>query len=150
VIFAACYARIYGQTGLQVGNLLSVVIVLALDTPAFTITQAAERGLIFFTGALWAAVLTLVIWQLHPYAPARRAVADVSARLARQVRDLNRLANADESFAAFAAHAAEHRRGVRESIETARYRRLSAAAWSAAGPPSPPSACNRWSRFFPA
>jgi uncharacterized membrane protein YccC len=120
VIFAACYARIYGQTGLQVGNLLSVVIVLALDTPAFTITQAAERGLIFFTGALWAAVLTLVIWQLHPYAPARRAVADVSGKLARLVRDLSRLANEDESFAAFAAHAAEHRHGVRESIEAAR------------------------------
>jgi uncharacterized membrane protein YccC len=120
VIFAACYARIYGQAGMQVGNLLSVVIVLALDTPAYTIAQAAERALNFFGGALWAALLTLVIWQVHPYAPARRAVAEVSVKLARLVRDLSRLANADESFAAFAAHAAEHRRGVRDSIEAAR------------------------------
>ncbi len=119
-IFCACYARIYGQGGMQVGNLLSVVIVLALDYPAGSLAQAAGQGLNIAAGAFWAALLTLVIWQIHPYQPARRALADVTKKLSLLAKDLTRLANAEESPAAFAAHAAAHRRNVREAIETAR------------------------------
>jgi uncharacterized membrane protein YccC len=119
-IFCACYARIYGQGGLQVGNLLSVVIVLALDYPAHSIAQAAAQGLNIAAGAGWAALLTLVIWQIHPYGPARRALAEVAQKLSLLAKDLARLANAEESPAAFEAHAARHRRSVREAIETAR------------------------------
>jgi uncharacterized membrane protein YccC len=119
MIFCTSYARIYGQAGLQVGNLLSVVTVLALDRPAPGIAAVAQ-GLNLSAGAGWAAVLTLVIWQIHPYAPARRALAAVADRLGRLAKDLARLANAEESAAAFAAHAALHRRGVREAIEAAR------------------------------
>ncbi len=119
-IFAACYARIYGQSGLQVGNLLSVVIILALDYPAATISQAAAQGFNLFAGALWAAILTLAIWRLHPYRPSRIALADVARKLSMLAKELAILANAAESTAAFEAHAAKHRRGVREAIETAR------------------------------
>jgi uncharacterized membrane protein YccC len=119
-IFCACYARIYGQGGLQVGNLLSVVIVLALDYPAHSIAQAAGQGLNIAAGAFWAALLTLVIWQIHPYQPARRALADVARKLSLLAKDLARLTNSEESPAAFEAHAARHRRAVRDAIETAR------------------------------
>jgi uncharacterized membrane protein YccC len=119
-IFAACFARVYGQSGLQVGNLLCVVIILALDTPASGIGQAAAQGLNFFVGAIWAAILTLAIWRLHPYRPSRIALADVSRKLGALAKDLAALAKADEPAAAFAAHAAQHRRLVRETIETAR------------------------------
>jgi len=119
-IFAASFARIYGQGGLQVGNLLSVVIVLALDIPATSFDQAAGRGLNFCAGAAWAAILTLVIWQIHPYAPARRALADVARKLARLAKDLAALADEEVTESAFATHAAAHRRAVREAIETAR------------------------------
>lgn len=119
-IFAACYARIYGQSGLQVGNLVSVVIVLALDYPAPSVLQAAENGANLSAGALWAALLTLAIWRLHPYRPSRIALADVSKKLSLLAKDLAALANEQESAAAFAAHAATHRRGVREAIEIAR------------------------------
>jgi uncharacterized membrane protein YccC len=119
-IFAACYARIYGQSGLQVGNLLSVVIVLALDYPAHSVLQAAENGANLSAGALWAALLTLAIWRLHPYRPSRIALAEVSKKLSLLAKDLAALANEQESVAAFEAHAATHRRGVREAIETAR------------------------------
>jgi uncharacterized membrane protein YccC len=118
-IFCACYARIYGQGGLQVGNLLSVVIVLALDYPAQSFAQAIGQGLNIAAGAFWAALLTLVIWQIHPYQPARRALAEVSNALSQMAKDLGRLTRAGDS-AAYAAHAALHRRRVREAIETAR------------------------------
>ncbi len=119
-IFAACYARIYGQSGLQVGNLLSVVIVLALDYPAGSVLRAAENGANLSVGALWAALLTLAIWRLHPYRPSRIALAEVSKKLSLLAKDLAALAHEDESVAAFEAHAATHRRGVREAIEMAR------------------------------
>ena len=120
MIFCTSYARIYGQSGLQVGNLLSVVIVLALGTPAFTITHAAAQGLNFCAGAAWAVLLTLAIWQVHPYAPARRALADAAQKLSLLARNLASLANAEETVAAFETHAALHRRDVRDAIETAR------------------------------
>ena len=119
MIFGTSFARIYGQSGLQVGNLLTVVTVLALDRPAGW-EQATAQGLNLAAGAGWAALLTLVIWQTHPYAPARRALADVAARLAELARELAVLARADESVAAFEAHAARHRNGVRTAIEAAR------------------------------
>jgi uncharacterized membrane protein YccC len=119
-IFAASYMRVYGQVGQQVGSLLSVVIVLALGTPFTSLLQAVMAGLNFVAGAAWAVLLTLVIWRLHPYAPSRRAVADVCRQLAELTKELTALTNEEESAEAFEAHAARHRRGVREAIETAR------------------------------
>ncbi len=119
-IFAACFARVYGQSGLQVGNLLCVVIILALDTPAPGVAAAAVQGLNFFAGAIWAAFLTLAIWRLHPYRPSRVALADASRKLGGLAKDLVALAKAEATVASFEEHAAKHRRGVREAIETAR------------------------------
>ncbi|MDE8346086.1 MAG: FUSC family protein [Acidocella sp.] len=120
MIFAASYARVYGQGGLQVGNLLSVVTVLALDVPVHGVAQAAAQGLNFCAGAAWAALLTLVIWRVHPFAPSRLALAAIAARLAALTGDLAALATEAEDVAAFEAHAALHRRQVRETIEAAR------------------------------
>ncbi len=131
MIFCASYARVYGQGGLQVGNLLSVVTVLALDYPAASPGVAAGQGLNLSAGAAWAAFLTLVIWQIHPYAPGRRAVADVAVKLGRLAKDLAALANAEEGIGAFEAHAATHRRGVREAIEAARV--IALATWRRRG-----------------
>ncbi|HQT64993.1 MAG: hypothetical protein B7Z75_09715 [Acidocella sp. 20-57-95] len=119
-IFAASYARIYGQGGLQVGNLLSVVIVLALDYPAGSLLGAAEQGANIFAGALWAAGLTLLIWRIHPFKPTRLALAEVAGKLSVLAKELAALAQSAPDMAAFEAHAARHRRGVREAIETAR------------------------------
>ena len=119
MIFCTSFARIYGQGGLQVGNLLTVVTVLALDRP-LPPGQAAAHGLNLAAGAAWAVLLTLLIWRIHPYAPARRALATVSRRLSRLARELAALADAEESVAAFAAHAARHRGGVRMAIEASR------------------------------
>ncbi len=119
-IFIVCFARIFGQSGLQVGNLLSVAIVLALDAPASSLGQALAQGANLSAGALWAAFLTLAIWRLHPYKPSRNALADVSRRLAALTKDLVILAGAKTSVRAFESHAATHRRQVREAIETAR------------------------------
>ncbi|MDE2319958.1 MAG: FUSC family protein [Rhodospirillales bacterium] len=119
VIFGTSFARIFGQSAMQVGNLVSVATVLALGTPEHSVLQAALHGINFWAGAAWAAFLTLVIWQTHPYAASRRALAEVTRRLTRLSQELLSFA-ANTEAAEFSAHVLEFRGQVREAIETAR------------------------------
>ncbi len=120
-IFCSAFARIFGQAGQQVGNLLTVVQVLALTRTIADWRTGAELGGTFLGGGLWAALLTLVIWRVYPYLPARRAVADVYRELARLVADI-RLVLAHEAphETIWDQHARAHRRMVRDAIERAR------------------------------
>ena len=118
-IFACSFARVWGQAPLQVGNLLTVVLVLAMDEPR----APHEAGLLaasFAAGSLWAVLLTMVIWRIYPFRPARRAVSDAYRSVARLVADLRALVVADASPAEWEAHARGHRRAVRDTIERAR------------------------------
>ncbi len=124
-IFAAGFARAFGQSAMQVGNLLTVVLVLAVRAPVPYPADAATLGGMFLAGSLWALLLTMVIWRLHPYRPARRAVAEVYRALAALAADLRRAletgqleGHADE--ARWDRHARLHRRQVRTAIEQAR------------------------------
>ena len=120
-LFCASFARIYGQAPQQLGGLLSVVMVLSLDSALPDLTTAGIIAAAFVGGGLWATLLTLVIWRLHPYLPARRAVAEVYGALALLVADLLALLRAaTRDDAAWEAHARLQRRSVREAIESAR------------------------------
>ncbi|HME21225.1 MAG TPA: FUSC family protein [Acetobacteraceae bacterium] len=119
-LFALSFARVYGQTGQQFGNLLCFALIFALDRPLPDLGAAATLAAGFLGGGLWATVLTLVIWQVHPYLPARTAVAEVYRRLAELVADLYAMLSAGTDTARWDAHAREHRRAVREAIEAAR------------------------------
>ena len=118
-IFAFSLARIYGQAAQQVGALATVVLVLALDRPWPDAATAFWSSALFIAGGLWAVLLTLVIWRLHPYRPTRRAVAEIYRALALLAADLRRLL-AEGDAAAWEVHARSHRRAVREVIEQAR------------------------------
>ena len=118
-IFACSLARIWGQSPLQVGNLLVVVLVLALDEPREW-HDALLVASIFAAGCLWALLLTMVIWRIHPFRPARRAVSDAYRSVARLVADLRELVEAAAPAEAWEAHARSHRRAVRDTIELAR------------------------------
>jgi len=120
-LFCTSFARIYGPAPQQVGTLLSIVIVLSLDTALPDLATAGTLAAAFLGGGLWATLLTLVIWRLHPYLPARRAVAETYDALALLVADLIALLRANTTDeAAWEAHARQRRRAVREAIETAR------------------------------
>ncbi|MDE2238767.1 MAG: FUSC family protein [Rhodospirillales bacterium] len=120
VIFSTSFARIFGQSAMQVGNLVSVTTVLALGSPDPHMLQAALRGANFWAGAAWAAFLTLIIWQTHPYAASRRALAEAARRLSQFSQDLAVFAAKAGAEATFSDHALEFRGTVREAIETAR------------------------------
>ncbi len=118
-IFLCAFARVWGQPAMQAGNLLTVVIVLALDEP-HPWPEALLLGGLFSAGCLWAALLTMVLWRIHPFRPARRAVSDAFRSTARLVADLADLVRSDAPVAAWEAHARGHRRAVRDTIERAR------------------------------
>ena len=141
VIFGCTYARVWGVQAQAAGNVLVLVLCFALDRP-LTPDQALVAGLVFTAGGLWATLLALLLWRLHPYRPTHRAVAEVWRRLTRLCDDLEDLASlawpekpetrnagggARQVFdrqtfdlQAFDRHARAHRRGVREAIEQAR------------------------------
>src|SRR3954452_2305388 len=120
-LFCSSFARIYGQAPQQLGALLSTVQILALDRGDDSVSEAAIVGLSFIGGALWATLLTLVIWRIYPFLPARRAIAECFRQLSELVRDLHLLARTpDASDADWDAHARIHRRRAREAIEAAR------------------------------
>jgi uncharacterized membrane protein YccC len=118
-LFALSFARVYGQAAQQLGVLLSFALILALDRP-MDLATAATLSAGFVAGGLWATLLTLVIWQVHPFLPARRAVADVYRLLAALAGDLHAVLSDTSDNARWEAHAREHRRAVRDAIETAR------------------------------
>ncbi|WP_313898399.1 FUSC family protein [Methylobacterium sp. J-068] len=141
-IFACTYARVWGVQAQAAGNVLVLVLCFALDRPLGP-DQALAAGLVFTAGGLWATLLALLLWRLHPYRPTHRAVAEVWRRLARLCDDLEDLASLTwpekpetkasaqggnrqifdrQTFdlQAFDRHARAHRRSVREAIEQAR------------------------------
>ncbi len=118
-VFACLMARVWGQSQMQVGNLLVVVLVLSLDERA-TLDAALLRGSLFAAGCLWATLLTMVLWRIYPFRPVRRAISDAYRAIARLVGDLRGLLEADTGTEAWDAHARGHRRAVRDAVERAR------------------------------
>ena len=119
-LFCLSFLSIYGQAATVVGNLLGVMLVLALDRP-LSFREAGIAAAACLTGGAWATLLTMVIWRLHPYRPVRQAVGRAYRALAAMVQDLRRLiGRAPSSEAEWDAHARAHRRSVREEIETTR------------------------------
>jgi uncharacterized membrane protein YccC len=121
-LFCSSFARIYGQVPQQFGGLLSTVQILSLDRGTPSVQEAGILAAAFVVGALWAILLTLVIWRIYPFLPARRAVAEAYRRLSELVRDLGTLnqATAPITDAEWEAHARIYRRAAREAIEAAR------------------------------
>lgn len=124
VIFCTSFARVWGQSALQVGNLLTVVAVLAMDR-TISLDHAGVLAASFVGGSLWALLLTMVIWRIHPFRPARRAVAEVFRRMGVLAGDLSGLIAAAPNLPAPASeawteHARGHHRHVRDAIEAAR------------------------------
>lgn len=119
-IFCTSFARVWGVPALAAGNVLTVVLVLALDQP-LDVDQALLVAAMFMAGGAWAALLALITWRLDPYRLARVAVADVWWLLAALSEDIRTLAQRPEvPVVEWEAHGRAHRRPVRQAIEEAR------------------------------
>ena len=137
-LFCAGFLRVWGAPTIALGNLLAVVLLLGTDD-AMRPAEALATGALFGAGGAWALLLTLAIWRLHPYGPARRAVADVWFELAGLSRLIRHgVTNAHE--AAWDTQARAGRGAVRAAIERARETLMDTL--DARGPSSGPAAQN--------
>ncbi|WP_426756779.1 FUSC family protein [Myxococcus sp. Y35] len=118
-VTAAAFARSYGETAGSVGGQLAVIFVVSLGAPAVELEATLARGFWLLFGGVWAMTLSLVLWPLRPYRPARRAIARVYRELAEACWDLSRLSRESASSQEW-VEAAERHLGVRPLMEHAR------------------------------
>jgi uncharacterized membrane protein YccC len=79
--------RLYGDALASIGNLLVITFVVSLASAA-DVGGALTRAEFFFAGCVWATMLTLLVWPLRPWQPARRAIAASYESLARFARGI--------------------------------------------------------------
>ena len=117
VVFCNSMARVWGARTQAVGNILTVVLALAVDRTLHWSEALTVFGA-FVAGGAWAILLTIGLWRIHRDRPAARMVATIWRLLADLARDLGELVAADETNAArWEAHARGHRRAVRDALE---------------------------------
>ncbi len=123
-LFATGFLRVWGAPAQALGNILAVLLLLGADDP-LTAAQAARVAGLFAAGGTWSLLLAVALWRIHPFGPARRAVADTWHALARLARMSLTLIEDERrarrrSDAAWDAQARAGRGAVRAAIETAR------------------------------
>ena len=67
--------RVYGDEGSTVGLFIAVIFAVAIGSPSSLPHVAVLRTEMYLGGVAWSMLLSLVLWPLHPFRPARRAVA---------------------------------------------------------------------------
>ena len=133
VVFCNSMARVWGARATAVGNVLTVVLALAVDRAL----PPAEAGILFvafLVGGAWAVLMTLGIWRIHPERAGSRMVAENWRLLAAFARDLAALLRgppdgrgAGPDLSDFEAHARAHRRALRQALEDTRAALLATA-----------------------
>lgn len=118
--FATSFARIYGNAASTVGLLLSSAILVTLGLPDSGFDEAEKIALLTLIGGIWGMLLSLILWRLQPYGPARKAVARCWSAIAEYANALSHLhrRNVHDSQA-WSTLASARRRAVREAIEVA-------------------------------
>jgi uncharacterized membrane protein YccC len=112
--------RAYGAEVSTLSNILLIDAVYTVSRPIPSLGDLAVFGLLFLGGCIWATVLSLTIWRIHPFAASRQAVAGAFRSLATLAMGLAEATPAPAGAAAWTAHAQHDRRVVREAIEAAR------------------------------
>ena len=117
--------RVLGPAAAIVGTLLSAGFVVAAELPAPTLAASLSYTLFFVAGALWAILMTALVWRRRPWKDATHAVAhcyrglaDFADALARMYSGLAPAAGPQ----AWSAVTRPQRSGVRAALEAARVR----------------------------
>ncbi|MBU8894837.1 FUSC family protein [Corallococcus sp. M34] len=113
------FAGVHGAAANLAGNTAASTFVISLALPAASVGAAFEESLFLLAGALWAMVLSLVLWPIRPYRPARLAIARCFRLVADYAAELERLAPGTDEAAWQALIQAQHGR-IREALEDAR------------------------------
>ena len=103
------YLAVLGQPFSTAGLLVQVIYICGIGAPLAGWRTALEWSIALFIGGVWAAVLSLFLWPLDAYRPARKAIADCYSELASFLGSVYDLASADPSSSRKATPALWHR-----------------------------------------
>ncbi|WP_375773142.1 FUSC family protein [Archangium gephyra] len=118
-VTACNYAGVYGATAGFVGNIAASAFVISLALPASGLLDALARVGFLLGGACWAMVLSLVLWPIRPYRPARLALGRCFRALADFAGAVGQLSTGADGAAWQALTQGQHGR-MRETLEEAR------------------------------
>ena len=90
--FLWSYLAVLGQPFSSAGTLVLVIYICGLGAPSTSLHVAVLRGLLLMAGGLWAAVLSLLLWPLDAYRPARAAVSSCYTELASFLASIGQMA----------------------------------------------------------
>jgi len=117
-IFCGVLGSSFGSAWAQVGSLNTVCFIVASGRPP--IGGVLGMPVLFLVGGAWAALLTLVLWRIHPYLPLRRAVGDAYSALGQLAADLSKLSKQTYRESDWSSHVTTQRNASRTAIEAAR------------------------------
>lgn len=83
-----CIPRVLGNAGASVGTSTIVILLISISAPTTSLGEAATRAIATLVGGAWAMLLSLALWPIRPYRPARAAVATAYRHLGSYARDL--------------------------------------------------------------
>lgn len=122
-VFAAggALGRVWGPAVAQVTILSATACVVMIDRPAHAFDDAIRLGGVYLAGCVWATLLSLVVWRIHPFEPSRIALERAFNRLADVCRDCARLLEREHAdFGEWSHHVAHYRGEARSAIESVR------------------------------
>lgn len=118
--FAITFARVLSNQLASTSVIILVIYFAGFGGFASTFHEALLNSLAFVLGGLWAATLSLFLWPLDPFRPARLAVADCYALLAEFTEGIHASASGSEERNLQRQRMHELQRRLRLKMEAAR------------------------------
>jgi uncharacterized membrane protein YccC len=116
--FAWSYLAVLGQPFSSAGILVQVIYICGIGAPASSWREALGMSLLLVAGGAWAALLSLLLWPLDAYRPARAAVSACFEELASFLGSVAEMASRDQRRAALWHRLAQHHQyRVRRAVE---------------------------------
>ena len=118
--FAVTFARVLTNQLASTSVIILVLYFAGYGGTVHTFTGASWNALAYILGGLWAAVLSLFLWPLDPFRPARLAVANCYSLLAAFTAGVHLTAPNSSERQAERHRMHELQRHMRQSLEAAR------------------------------
>jgi uncharacterized membrane protein YccC len=116
--FLWSYLAVLGQPFTSAGILVQVIFICGLGSPTVGWREALAHSLLLLVGGAWAAVLSLFLWPLDAYRPARAALSTCYTELASFLGSVSELASRESQRPALWHRLARHHQyRVRRAVE---------------------------------
>ena len=116
--FLWTYLAVLGQPFSSAGVLVQVIYICGIGAPTSSWHEALTRGLLLLAGGAWAALLSLLLWPLDAYRPARAAVSTCYRELASFLGSIAELDSRPQQRPALWHRLAQHHQyRIRRNVE---------------------------------